>query len=272
MIKDYTGHIDDNHIFRQSFRLSAFDCNRYNVADLAWYLEIMQEIAATHSYQLDLGSETIEKDGLEWVILRNIITVNRYVKWNETVHLETWAHQKYKLFFPRTIIGYDDNGEKLFESTSYWALLNRNRNFRPIPPKPYLDKYGYPSEEEKYLPPKYPNKLNIEDSYKLFNDTIVSSTYDDIDVNKHTNNISYVKWMLGLMDDEFRNTHKISFIDVSWMQQTYTCDKNNVRAYSESGKCEGSIFQYDIEKEDPEGCKTISSIAQMTWKEAEKLL
>lgn len=270
MDNDFTGYLDDNHIFRQSFRLDAINCTRYNVANLVWYLQIMQEIAATHSSKLNLSSEDLEDQGLEWVILRNIITVNRYVKWGEVIHLETWAHEKYKLFFPRTIIGYDENGNKLFESTSYWALLNKNRNFRPIPPKPYLDKYGYPKEDKKRLPPKYPDKLIIEEEYKMINNTYVNSIYDDIDINKHTNNISYFKWMLTLMSDEFRDTHKISSIDISWMQQTYSSDKNNVRVYND--KTNPMTFKYDIEKEDVDANKTISSIAIMNWDLSENLL
>jgi acyl-ACP thioesterase len=272
MVSDFTGHIDDNNVFKQSFRLSAFDCTRYNVADLVWYLQIMQEIASTHSEFLDLGAAELNEKGLEWVILRNIIEVNRYAKWKEVVHLETWAHHKYKLFFPRTIIGYDDDGNKLFESTSFWAMLNRKRNFRPIPPKPYLDLYGYPSDEEDSKAPDYPAKICIDEDDKLINNRIVSSIYDDIDVNMHTNNISYVRWMMSLMDDEYRNTHKVQFIDTSWMQQTYTSDKNNVRNYSKTGSFDSSVFKFDIEKEDPEGNKTISSIAEMKWETSDKLL
>jgi acyl-ACP thioesterase len=272
MISDFTGHIDDNKVFKQSFRLPAFDCNRNNEADLVWYFQIIQEIAATHSDIIGIGSPELNEKGLEWVILRNIMDVKRYAKWSETVHLETWAHQKCKLFFPRTIIGYDDEGNKLFESTSFWALLNRNRNFRPIPPKPYLDMYGYPKEEEKSQAPSYPTKININETYKIINNRNVCSIYDDIDINQHTNNISYVRWMMSVMDDEYRNTHKVSSIDISWMQQTYTCDKNNVRNYSKIGNYDSSVFKFDIEKEDIEGNKTISSIAKMTWDNAEDLL
>ncbi len=272
MISDFTGHLDDNHVFKQSFRLPAFDCNRYNVADLVWYLQIMQEISSTHSENIELGAAELVNKGLEWVILRNIIDVNRYAKWTETVHLETWAHQKYKLLSPRTVIGYDDDGNKLFESTSFWAMLNRNRNFRPIPPKPYLDMYGYPKNEADAKAPNYPTKIDIDDTYNMINNRNVSSIYDDIDVNQHTNNISYVRWMMSLMDDEYRNTHKVSFIDASWMQQTYTRDKNNVRNYSKTGNFDSSVFKFDIEKEDIEGKKTISSIAKMKWDIAENLL
>lgn len=272
MVSDFIGHIDNNNVFKQSFRLPAFDCNRYNVADLVWYLQIMQEIAATHSEYLGIGSPELQDKGLEWVILRNTINVNRYIKWSETVHVETWAHQKYKLYFPRTIVGYDDNGKQLFKSTSFWALLNRNRNFRPIPPKPYLDMYGYPQNEEEAKSPNFPSKVNIDDSYKLINNRILSSRYDDIDINQHTNNISYIKWMISLMDDEYRNTHKVSFIDSAWMQQTYTSDKNNIRNYSKTGDFDSSVFKFDIEKEDIEGNKTISSIAKMQWDTADNLL
>lgn len=272
MQSDFSGHVGDDKIFRQSFRLSSINCNRYAESDLVWYLQILQEIAATHSAKLNLGSNKLEEQGLEWVILRNIIDINKYVKWGNIVHLETWAHEKYKLFFPRTIIGYDDNGDKLFESTSFWAMLNRNRNFRPIPPKPYLDLYGYPTDESKSKAPEYPNKISIDEDFKQIKNTFTQSTYDDIDVNHHTNNISYIKWLLNLMDDEFRNTHKVSKADISWMQQTYPEDKNKVRVYSESGDFSQSIFKYDIEKENTEGKKDISCIACLTWDAKENLL
>jgi acyl-ACP thioesterase len=272
MQSDFSGHVDDDKIFRQSFRLSSINCNRYNESDLIWYLQIIQEIAATHSTKLNLGSDQLEDKGLEWVILRNIINVDRYVKWGEIVHLETWAHEKYKLFFPRTIIGYDDDGNKLFESTSFWAMLNRKRNFRPIPPKPYLDLYGYPSDESKSKAPEYPNKICIDEDLKLINSALTQSSYDDIDVNYHTNNISYVKWLNNLMDDDFRRTHKVLNADISWMQQTYEEDKNEVRVYSKSGDLSQSLFKYDIEKENIEGKKDISCIACMEWELKEKLL
>jgi fatty acyl-ACP thioesterase B len=272
MISDFKGHLDDNHVFKQSFKLYAFDCNRYNAADLVWYLHIMQEIGLAHSKYLGLGAAELYDKGLGWVILRNIININRYVKWTETVHLETWAHQKYKLLSPRTVIGYDDDGNILFESTSFGAMLNRNRNFRPVPPQPYLDLYGHPKNEEDAKAPNYPTKIDIDDTYKMINNKVVSSAYEDIDVNQHTNNISYVKWMINLMDEEYRNTHKVSFIDLSWMQQTYPSDKNNVSNYSKTGKFDSSVFKFDIEKEDIEGKKTISSIAKMKWEVADKLL
>ncbi|MBK5201839.1 MAG: hypothetical protein JJE21_09990 [Spirochaetaceae bacterium] len=272
MQSDFSGKVYDDKIFKQSFRLSSINCNRFYESDLVWYLQIIQEIAANHSAKLNLGTNKLDEKGLEWVILRNIIEVNRYVKWGEFVHLETWAHEKYKLFFPRTIIGYDDNGNKLFESTSFWAMLNRNRNFRPVPPKPFLDLYGYPSDESKSKPPEYPNKILIEDDFKLINNGFTKSIYDDIDANYHTNNISYVKWLNSVMSDEFRNTHKVSKADISWMQQTYPDDKNNVRVYSQSGDFSQSLFKYDIEKESIEGKIDISCMASLKWNAKENLL
>lgn len=269
---DFRGDFNGNKIFRQSFRLSSINCNRYAESDLIWYLQIIQEIAATHSNRLNLGTNDLEKKGLEWVILRNLIDVNRYVKWGEIVHLETWAHENYKLFFPRTIIGYDDCGEKIFESTSFWALLNRKRNFRPVPPKPYLDLYGYPKEDSKSKAPDYPKRICIEDNSELINSAFINSTYDDIDINYHTNNISYIKWLVSLMDDDFRNAHKIRKADILWMQQTYRDDKSHIRVFSESSEGSSSLYKYEIEKESLTGDKDISCIASFEWEKKEGLL
>jgi acyl-ACP thioesterase len=255
-----------DRVYRQDFPFYSFNADRHNQADLVWYFQILQEISLKHSQHVGLGWEELDKKGLAWVAFRNIIEIDRYVRWPQTVRVETWAGSIYKLYFPRIVRAFDETGNKLFESHSYWLLLDRNRHGRPVPPAPYLAIYGLPDGVDSSRPTGFPSRLVPDEELPQANVFMPPVLYQDTDFNMHVNNITYVKWFIESMPEAFRDTHKACFMDINWNKQTFSSDTIKIITSSKDGTMQQDSFQHYLEKTDKEGNTTISSCCMTKWK------
>ena len=59
----------------------------------------------------------------------------------------------------------------------------------------------------------------IPDISTPFKTCEIKVDYDDIDVNKHVNNVRYLDWALKTLDYDFRKTHKVNTIDIYYKKE-----------------------------------------------------
>ncbi len=259
--------IIENNIYKESFVPYSSNCDLYANVNLDWIFEVVQEVAATHATVLNSSIFDLQKLGLTWVISREKIEIFKYPKWREKIHVETWARKPFRrVLVPRIIQAKNNDGELLFKATTLWAVIDLNTQ-RPIEPNKILDIFGFPEANNN-------EKFFIHKRDVICNDNPIISAkkpiinYSDTDFNHHVNNISYVRWALRSMPNEYRNDYIVKTVDVSWLKQTFLNDTVEIITSSENKnalKADGATFYHKLIRSEQDGKQTSVFEATSTW-------
>lgn len=208
--------------------------------------QLFQAITGTHSIEIGVDGPTLlEKSNAFWVLSKFKLKFNRLPVMDEVLTAETWPTTVKGVRFNRDFLLCKDD-ETLVMGTSEWCTLDyttkeiRRTNSVCYPTDmPHRD---YSSGAGEFI--RVRETVSDED----FNHTH-TCRFVDIDTNKHTNNIAYLKMTLDCFSpDEFEKLN-LGELQISFLAQTFFGDEikiykkqTNFGFYIE-GKCDNkSVF------------------------------
>ena len=170
---------------------------RLNLHSLFDYL---QDIASDHAVQLGFGRDDLMKQNHFWVLSRIYAEISVWPSWGETISIKTWPRGTDRLFAIRDFeVRYPD-GRSIARATSSWLIIDRDSK-RIQRPDNNLSLLNFEMAGEKAFPR---NAMKLEPSAE--NGWCTSKfhvTISDLDVNLHTNNARYLKWVTDSYDLDF---------------------------------------------------------------------
>ena len=251
----------ENGIAYADYFVRASDTDMSYTAGLPFYFDAMQEIGGEHAAGMGIAiSDLMAEKNWTWVITRTRVTFHHHDVWRDTLKLESWAQEGFKLHCPRVVRGYGNDGSLSFEAMTLWAIIDLNRN-RPLRPSELGDVLKAPSD--------YWMNPDIGKLLKFDNAEIIERwplhkpvpTYYDIDYNRHINNVVYVRWLVSAMDEDFLREYVPKIVDVQWEHQTFRNDNVIVETGVVSRNRESAELVHCIRKDDG----TILFEANTTW-------
>lgn len=215
-------------------------------------LDYFQEVTTVHSKEMGIDGETTKtKSNAYWVLSRVKLKIFRLPSIYEQIEVETFPTSVGAVKFCRdyTI----KSGEQLLVAgTSEWCTLDVNtlairRTNTICYPKDLVHREDR-SGAGDFL------KMREEVADSDFNHTH-TSRFCDIDSNKHTNNISYVKMALNCFTPQEFSKIKLCECEISFTSQTYCGDeirvykkKTDYGYYIEGKKDDKSVFNLVIKE------------------------
>jgi acyl-ACP thioesterase len=228
-------------IHTESFDLHTSDLDPTNTARVPYYFNIMQEAAGNHSHQYNLTIPDLLKQGKTWLISKQKLKIYSYPSWPGRLTIETWVLPPSRLISPRGSITRDENGKLVFESLSYWCVLDLERR-RPVPISTVGEFPGleHPDFSLDHLIGKPAGLFDSPEQCYLFNPQI---QYRDTDINGHVNNNSYVEWCLESLPVEMRRAQNPSYFEIHYQRETYMNDTVEVQTHCspETSECRHTI-------------------------------
>lgn len=212
--------VDNNsHICTMKGYIPTFQTDREYKASVIYYLSLSQEIAAYHAKCHNLDAPSIMKDGYSWVILFSNLEVYKYIKWPEEWVLKSYIVKERNPVLSRRIVEcYDKNGDKVFETDNLWSIIKQQDGEKKLVSASDFvgEKIGYNNNVSDI------GQFDRIRHFKIDNpDWVVKKHVSkiDVDVNKHANNIAYVRWGLeSLPCDEF-DEDKLKKLRVNWSRE-----------------------------------------------------
>jgi acyl-ACP thioesterase len=146
---------------------------RLNLYSLFDYL---QDIASDHAVRLGYGRDDLIKQNNFWVLSRIYAEISAWPSWGEKIEIKTWPRGTDKLFAIRDFEVSYPSGRSIARATSSWLIIDRDtwRIKRP----------DDTTANERYAPQ-------------------FSVRISDLDLNLHTNNSRYLKWVTDTYDLDF---------------------------------------------------------------------
>lgn len=203
--------------------------------------DYFQDIASDHAVRLGFGRDDLMKQNHFWVLSRICSEISLLPSWGETIILKTWPRGTDRLFALRDYeVRYPD-GRIIALATSSWLIIDRDtkRIQRPGNERSTLNSDPF---VEKALPR---NAMKLETPGG--NGSSVPSfkvRVSDLDINLHTNNARYLKWITDSYDLDFMMNNFPLSAEINYLAESRFSD-NIVITISEDPN-EGNLFNHSI--------------------------
>ncbi len=238
----------DKSYYEEKFRLriSDFDCHD-NIL-LSSILDFVQDVAGKHADILSVGFDDLIKDNKIWVLVRHRLKIYNYPKLYSTLNVKTWPEEKRRVDFNRDTLITDEDGEIVCKVQSKWVVidLNTRRLVRP--------------DMVHFATDKFLDQVLFESSFDKLEDfdingiqpVEITSSFLDLDHNRHVNNINYCKYVLNIIKlskQEIIDSFEINYIKELRENETIKLyvKRNEKVIFAKALKDEDTIFNLKIE-------------------------
>ena len=201
---------------------------KYSEADSNYKLRLdhiishFQDITGLHSNEMGIDGKTmLEKSNAFWVLTKVKLKITALPCFDETVEIETWPLPSKGVRFKRDY-AISKDGKRLVSGSSEWCTLD----FTDRKPR-RVDSVCYPHDMLHREDPSGVGeflrvKETLDDSD--YNHTYRSS-FVDIDTNKHTNNIAYLRMILNCFSPEEFEKLEMDEFQIHFLSQTFYGDE-----------------------------------------------
>jgi medium-chain acyl-[acyl-carrier-protein] hydrolase len=235
-------HQDPNLIWREEYTIRSYEVDVQGHATMPLLCRLMQESASNHAEQLDLGITWLTENNLAWVLTRQLVSMDAYPRWGETVHVLTWPTGKDRLLWYRDFKILDSQDTVIGKATTAWLVIDQaKRRPQRTDALPSLD---LPSDVEHALP-RRPEKLPALSADAPSH--LIRVRYRDLDVNRHVNNAQYAEWVLEAFDLDFHRMHRLREIEVNYLLEALYGDTLSAHCERAPGEQNGeSAFLHSL--------------------------
>ena len=211
---------------------SDFECNRQVKA--LRVMQLLQDVATEHAEQIGVGWNTMDKNGMLWILAKIRITFDYPVtKKNSRFKLYTWPLAPNRFYAERCFAAVED--KQLFSATSLWSIISKDG--RKILPAETMNLFfkGEYSEVHSDTTADFA-RVRLDDDYHFSYATTVFRS--DLDHNGHVNNTVYVNYAMNVLAPQ----DKIRAIEIVYHKELKLGERFQVM-YKREGDCVSVVGQ-----------------------------
>lgn len=211
--------------YRKTYQITTNMLDCHDCLKMSTLLDVAQEVAGDHADELGCGFDTMIKQDLIWVIVRNYIEIIKKPINFKEIEVVTYPLKPRFVEFNRETEFYH-NGELFAVSRSTWMVINI-KDFSVKAPdffKGFDDDLGYFKRRIR--------KLSVVDKSQLQKVKEVEVLYSMLDHNGHMNNTKYVDFYLDIFRPEF----SVKTLQIEYIKQSFLDDKLSLYIKENDGK------------------------------------
>lgn len=175
-----------------------------------------QDIASDHAVLLGYGRDDLLKENNLWVLSRIYAEIISLPSWGENLKIKTWPRGTDRFFALRDFEAEFADGKPAARATSSWLIIDREskRIRRPDNNLTSLNSTGYNNALTR-------NAGKIETdctNYIITHELEVKVS--DLDINLHTNNTRYIKWVTDSYDLNFVMNNAPISVEINYLAES----------------------------------------------------
>jgi len=210
---------ESDDVFEQNFRVLYSDVDFKGQIKAVKVLNLCQDIASRHAYQMELSALHIAEKGKIWVVHRYELEFKKKLLWDEEFKIRTWRYPYKKLYEMRRFDFLDSNGELFVKGLCSWVLVDRKTRRPARLDRALAEKFFREPAEPEFFVSELPTPL----------DSVLMGEFralrDDIDYNNHVNNTSYLKWAKEcIAENDFKNKN-LGKIEIIYLNDCFCNDR-----------------------------------------------
>ena len=203
--------------FEKEYRIHVYETGPDGKLNLYSLFNYMQDIASDHAVKLGFGRDDLMRNNRFWVLSRIYAEITMWPLWEDTLIIKTWPNGTDKLFALRNYeVKYPD-GSYIASGTSSWLILDRTTK-KVQRPDSTLTQYNFNLQTES-SPIRYATKIDPASENGQVSPTF-RIRVSDLDVNLHTNNVRYLKWVSDSYDLDFIMNNEPQSAEINYLAES----------------------------------------------------
>jgi medium-chain acyl-[acyl-carrier-protein] hydrolase len=235
--------------FEKEYRVHVYETGPDGKLNLYSLFNYMQDIASDHAIKLGFGRNDLMRDNRFWVLSRIYAVITEWPAWEDSIIVKTWPNGTDKLFALRNYeVKYPD-GRHIASGTSSWLILDLTTK-KVQRPDSILTQYN-PDLRTENSPVRYAVKIGSAAENGHIS-PIFRIKVSDLDVNLHTNNVGYLKWVSDSYDLGFVMKNVPQSAEINYLAESRFDEEIMIRTSIENeNSCffNHSIFRTNDNKE-----------------------
>ena len=229
------------NLYERNFFVEICDIDANNRLTNYGILRMMQEASAAHSDALGISANHFNEMPFTWLLLNWKLQVYSRPNWNSKLLVKTWPSSSDKIYSYRDFEILDENNNIVAQATSKWVLVNiHSKTIEKTSPK-ILDIYK-PSNTNIFEEPI--QKLKEPKEYEFIKNYTI--TRNDIDVNKHANNLSYLKIAINILPEDIYSNTDFRHLEILYKKECKLGDEIACLYLNQNDICTITIKSKDL--------------------------
>lgn len=181
-------------------------------------LNFLQDAAHQHADGLGFGQMQLMPHNLFWVLSRLSIEISGMPESGDELVLSTWV-KSHRGSVSEREFSISINNKDTVKASSLWFCLSGDSHRPTKLPEVYSrlmkarDKHAVAGGTQKVREP--------DAGFHGSSGTITYAVNSDIDMAKHVNNATYVRWLIDELPPEFLQAKKLSRMDINYLGECF---------------------------------------------------
>ncbi|HLP74659.1 MAG TPA: acyl-ACP thioesterase domain-containing protein [Bacteroidales bacterium] len=231
--------------FRKDYRIHVYETGPGGKLSIFSLFNFMQDIASDHAESLGFGRNDLMKENWFWVLSRLYLEMSRWPEWEETITLYTWPNGTDRLFALRNFGFFDKDKRQIGGASSSWLVLD-NGTRKIIRPENLLQRRNIQRLDN--IPVRNPAKLEREVEQAEHDHCFCIKT-SDLDINLHTNNAAYLRWIYDSYDFGFIMKNDPQSAEINYLAESKHGETVRISTSSDNRFFDHSIRREEDKKE-----------------------
>jgi medium-chain acyl-[acyl-carrier-protein] hydrolase len=227
--------------FEKEYRIHVYETGPDGKLNLYSLFNYMQDIASDHAIKLGFGRDDLMRDNHFWVLSRIYAVINDWPLWEESIILKTWPNGTDKLFALRNYEARYPDGRHIASGTSSWLILDQTTK-KVQRPDSILSRYN-PNLHTDVSPVRYATKIDPS-AENGFKSQVFRIKVSDLDVNLHTNNVRYLKWVCDTYNLDFIMNNNPQSAEINYLAESKFDEEIMIRTSGENN--DNSFYNHSI--------------------------
>lgn len=208
------------NVYIQNIKISCYDTDCRCRLRPSSFMDLAQEAAQRHANILGFGYDDLMRTKTVWVLSRIHFRFLKDPHWRDEVTLSTWHKGPEGLFYLRDFRLTDKDGEDAVLATSSWLVLNVDTRHIVRDACIMDNRTSGPGHAIE----KSCDKVKIPAGAAETPAGEHKVVYSDVDMNGHTNNANYLKWVMDTFDFEFIANNPVREVSLNFNSETHPGD------------------------------------------------
>jgi medium-chain acyl-[acyl-carrier-protein] hydrolase len=218
-------------IYEKEYKVHVYETDPYGRLSILSLFNYFQDIASDHAVRLGFGKDDLIANNSYWVLSRIYTTINHMPEWGDKIIIRTWPNGTDKVFALRIYEARHSDGRQLVTASSSWLILDRDTKKiqRPSSVLPHFREHTVsnpPVREAVKIPPPSENGNTAP---------VPKVRISDLDINLHTNNVGYLKWIYDSYSLDFITNNIPYSVEINYLAESLYGEEINITTSSDDG-------------------------------------
>lgn len=217
-----------NQAHQRNYSIRSYEVDAGGRMSVPSIFNLLQDAASSHALELGVAVSQLLAGNHTWALARILLRMSYYPVWRDTVKIFTWPSGIRGAFAFRDFDIRDESDRSIGCARSAWIVLNAESR-RPVRPSVFADRLK-PSESTPVTDDVL-NKLQQPGGGTCFEKRF-NVRYSDLDINQHTNNVSYIEWLLESIPWVGEKGSELKTLEINFLGEALQGDQVIARCFS----------------------------------------